>query len=136
PGFTAATGGLLREPDLEARRESFSAAAWRARMQIPLDALAVSLFCYEPAALEMALLQSSHRHPAVHWLITPGRAAAAVQTLRMQNASAPWVSGEYMHPLPLLDQTGFDELLWACGLNFVRGEDSLVRALWAGKPFV
>ena len=27
-------------------------------------------------------------------------------------------------------------MLWACDLNFVRGEDSLVRALWAGKPFV
>jgi uncharacterized repeat protein (TIGR03837 family) len=27
-------------------------------------------------------------------------------------------------------------MLWACDLNFVRGEDSLVRALWAGQPFV
>jgi len=35
-----------------------------------------------------------------------------------------------------LPQTEFDHLLWACDLNFVRGEDSLVRALWAGKPFV
>ena len=38
--------------------------------------------------------------------------------------------------LPLLSQLEFDHLLWACDLNFVRGEDSLVRALWAGKPFV
>ena len=27
-------------------------------------------------------------------------------------------------------------MLWACDFNFVRGEDSLVRAIWAGKPFV
>jgi uncharacterized repeat protein (TIGR03837 family) len=27
-------------------------------------------------------------------------------------------------------------MLWACDLNFVRGEDSLVRALWAGQPFI
>jgi uncharacterized repeat protein (TIGR03837 family) len=27
-------------------------------------------------------------------------------------------------------------MLRACDLNFVRGEDSLVRALWAGQPFV
>ena len=33
-------------------------------------------------------------------------------------------------------QTAFDELLWACDLNCVRGEDSLVRALWAGQPLV
>jgi hypothetical protein len=28
----------------------------------------------------------------------------------------------------------YDRLLWACDLNFVRGEDSWVRAQWAGKP--
>jgi uncharacterized repeat protein (TIGR03837 family) len=27
-------------------------------------------------------------------------------------------------------------MLWACDLNLVRGEDSLVRALWAGRPLV
>ena len=38
--------------------------------------------------------------------------------------------------LPWLTQADFDHLLWACDLNFVRGEDSLVRAAWAGAPFV
>jgi uncharacterized repeat protein (TIGR03837 family) len=38
--------------------------------------------------------------------------------------------------LPLVPQHEFDQLLWACDLNFVRGEDSIVRALWAGRPFV
>ena len=38
--------------------------------------------------------------------------------------------------LPWLTQPDFDRLLWACELNFVRGEDSLVRAVWAGAPFV
>src|SRR3954454_18837709 len=41
-----------------------------------------------------------------------------------------------VHYLPLMAQTEFDRLLWACDVNFVRGEDSLVRALWAGRPFV
>jgi uncharacterized repeat protein (TIGR03837 family) len=27
-------------------------------------------------------------------------------------------------------------LLWACDFNFVRGEDSFVRAQWAARPFV
>ena len=27
-------------------------------------------------------------------------------------------------------------MLWASDMNFVRGEDSMVRAIWAGKPFV
>ncbi|NBW26378.1 MAG: DUF2331 family protein, partial [Methylophilaceae bacterium] len=30
----------------------------------------------------------------------------------------------------------FDDLLWSCDLNFVRGEDSWIRAIWAGKPFI
>jgi uncharacterized repeat protein (TIGR03837 family) len=38
--------------------------------------------------------------------------------------------------LPFIEQERYDELLWACDINFVRGEDSCVRAQWAGKPFV
>mgnify|MGYP000034635249 CR=1 FL=1 len=30
----------------------------------------------------------------------------------------------------------FDHLLWSCDLNMVRGEDSLVRAIWAKAPFL
>ena len=37
-------------------------------------------------------------------------------------------------PLPFLPQTDFDPLLWCCDLNLVRGEDSWLRALWAGIP--
>jgi uncharacterized repeat protein (TIGR03837 family) len=39
-------------------------------------------------------------------------------------------------PLPFLSQHDYDRLLWLCDLNFVRGEDSWVRAIWAGKPLV
>jgi uncharacterized repeat protein (TIGR03837 family) len=38
--------------------------------------------------------------------------------------------------LPWLTQADFDRLLWSGDFNIVRGEDSLVRALWAGVPFV
>jgi uncharacterized repeat protein (TIGR03837 family) len=56
---------------------------------------------------------------------------AAVQAAVAHLSAAPvWL------PLAHTDQGGFDELLWACDLNFVRGEDSLVRALWAGRAFV
>jgi uncharacterized repeat protein (TIGR03837 family) len=41
-----------------------------------------------------------------------------------------------VHELPWLDQRDYDRLLWSCALNFVRGEDSFVRAQWAGAPFV
>jgi len=36
--------------------------------------------------------------------------------------------------LPFLEQDRYDKLLWACDFNFVRGEDSFVRAQWAARP--
>src|SRR5208282_6698063 len=38
--------------------------------------------------------------------------------------------------VPFLAQDDYDRLLWACDVNFVRGEDSFVRAQWAARPLV
>jgi uncharacterized repeat protein (TIGR03837 family) len=38
--------------------------------------------------------------------------------------------------VPFLVPDDYDRLLWSCDLNFVRGEDSAVRAQWAAQPFV
>lgn len=38
--------------------------------------------------------------------------------------------------IPFLTQPDYDRLLWSMNLNIVRGEDSFVRALWAGKPMI
>ena len=67
---------------------------------------------------------------SAHWLVAPGRPAAALD--QAWDGSAP----ARRHQLAHLPQTGFDRLLWASDLNLVRGEDSLVRALWAGQAFV
>ena len=127
PGFTPRTGGLLREPDLDERHTAFKRDAWLKAQGITLQTgeRVVTLFCYENPALP-ALLRSLAEQPTL-LLLTPG----AAQT---QVGSAP--PRVRLHRLPWLTQTGFDELLWAADLNFVRGEDSLVRALWAGVPFV
>lgn len=127
PGFTAQTGGLLREPELLQRQTRFDAAAWRARHGVVPGALAVTLFCYEPPALA-ALLAQLARHASAHLLVTPGRAAAAVRALPAPALPLTW--------LPAVSQPAFDEMLWAADLNLVRGEDSLVRALWAGRPCI
>lgn len=131
PGFTPDTGGLLRETDLLARQQSFDRAATRQKHAPNLapDGLLISLFCYEPAALPQLLSQlvgTPH-----HLLVTPGRPLAAVgQALQVMSVQPQWSA------LSFTCQDGFDEMLWACDLNFVRGEDSLVRALWAGRPFI
>ncbi len=131
PGFTPQTGGLLREADLPQRQRAFDRAAWRARHapELPPGARLVSLFCYEPAGLPQLLQQLAGTPDQL--LVTPGRPLAALQRALAGLAAQPrW------RALPYTDQDGFDALLWACDLNCVRGEDSLVRALWAGEAFV
>lgn len=129
PGFTPATGGLLREADLLQRQARFDRAAWLAASGLPAASgrPRVSLFCYEPAALPGLLAQLAEQKAQL--LVTAGRATAAVRAL-------PLPAGLDVHYLPHLSQDDYDHLLWACELNFVRGEDSLVRALWSGRPFV
>ena len=131
PGFTPDTGGLLRETDLLERQQKFDRAAWRQAHAPALapGGLLISLFCYEPAALPELLHRL--RGTPHHLLVTSGRPLAAVQQALQGMASPPHWSA-----LPHTDQDGFDRMLWACDLNFVRGEDSLVRALWAGRPFI
>jgi uncharacterized repeat protein (TIGR03837 family) len=127
PGFTPRTGGLLREPGLLERRARFDRDAWLAGQGLerrPGERV-VSLFCYDNPALP-ALLADLAREPTL-LLLTRGPA-------QRQVAAAP--AGVRLARLPWLTQAGFDHLLWSCELNFVRGEDSLVRALWAGAPFV
>ena len=145
PGFTGLTGGLLREPDLAQRQAKFNRHAWLTSKGIGYSdgEKLVSLFCYEPPALGALLAQlaeSGLQGQPTRLLVASGRAAQAVKTvinnekgfLRNRDGYS-LLSISY---LPALTQIDFDDLLWACDLNFVRGEDSLVRALWAGKPFV
>ncbi len=138
PGFTPRTGGLLRERDLLTRQASFDAPAWLASQGVAAaaDTVQASLFSYEPAALPGLLThwrQAGHHGRPVNLLVTAGRAWAAVQACGLPLAEEGLLR---IHPLPYLSQLDFDHLLWACDINLVRGEDSLARALWAGKPLV
>jgi uncharacterized repeat protein (TIGR03837 family) len=131
PGFTPATGGLLRESDLQERRQRFDAHAWLASVGVtPGAARRISLFCYEPPALRELLCQLAQGPQPTQLLVTAGRAAAAVRAVLPADTGALG-----LHWLPLLSQRDYDHLLWSCDFNLVRGEDSLVRALWAGRPF-
>ena len=132
PGFTAATGGLLRESDLLQRRAAFGSPAWLRRQGLSrqINERLVSVFCY-PNAPVAALLRALSDQPTLV-LLTPGAA-------QDQGLIASFASGTNVvrtATLPWLEQAEFDHLLWACDINFVRGEDSWVRAMWAGAPFV
>ncbi len=127
PGFTSATGGLLREPGLLAEHAAFDGDAWLAAHGLARrdGERVVTLFCYDNPAVP-ALLDALAAEPTL-LLLTPGHAQRLVSTTPPGLRSAA---------LPHLPQPEFDRLLRASDLNFVRGEDSLVRALWAGRPFV
>jgi len=132
PGFSPRTGGLLREPDLARRQSHFHPALWlRGRGIVPAPGeRIVSLFCYANPALP-ALLDALSAAPTL-LLVTPGLAARQVRALL-----GPSSRGALrVHYLPALAQAEYDHLLWSCDLNLVRGEDSFVRAQWAGKPFL
>ena len=133
PGFTPRTGGLIRERDLAARQQAFDAPAWLTAHGIAArdGERIVSLFCYDQAALP-ALLDRLAPAPTL-LLATAGAAADQIGGLLgpgLQHGALRAV------PLPALTQADYDHLLWASDLNFVRGEDSFVRAQWAGRPFV
>jgi uncharacterized repeat protein (TIGR03837 family) len=127
PGFDDRTGGLLREADLAARRDAFDGAARAAFLASigveprPGERLA-SLFCY-PHAPARALLDALASRAEPWRVLVPAGVDASV-------AGHPLAV-----PVPFLPQRDYDRLLWSCELNLVRGEDSIVRALWAARPF-
>lgn len=135
PGFTPHTGGLLREPDLLQRQTDFAQPSqreqWLAQRGIDWHGeRLVSLFCYEPKALPDLLHELNAGELPTLLLVTAGRARDAVLALA---ARYPHLRMVY---LPPLSQRDFDHLLWACDLNCVRGEDSVIRAIWAGKALL
>ena len=145
PGFTAQTGGLLAEGDLPARRGAFQAEHGQAqfwqRMQIEPDPaeLKIGIFCYPHAPLRELLDILQNGAQPVLALIAHGVATEQVSQF-LQKPVVPGASlsrgNLRLHVLPFVEQSAYDELLWAMDLNFVRGEDSFVRAQWAAKPML
>jgi uncharacterized repeat protein (TIGR03837 family) len=141
PGFTPRTGGLLREESLLRRRDEFQAdegaqAAFWASLVGAAPAkgtLMVSLFNYAGAPVE-SLARACVQYPGPVWLVAPeGIAATELEAWHMTRTARDTL---HVHVVPFLPQDRYDQLLWACDVNFVRGEDSFVRAQWAGRPFV
>lgn len=130
PGFAAGTGGLIKEASLPPPESKLLAATGE---------LKINLFCYENPALSALLsvwsagnepiqcrvMEGMPRQLVANWLdeAFPVGSAVARGALRLQ-------------ALPFVPQCDFDALLNDADLNFVRGEDSFVRAQWAERPFV
>ncbi|WP_060480011.1 MULTISPECIES: elongation factor P maturation arginine rhamnosyltransferase EarP [Pseudomonas] len=147
PGFTAKTGGLLREANLLQRRQAFEGSA-EARagflkglgVQPQPDALLVSLFAYENERLGGWLDALRADTQPVHLLVPQGRIlgqlGAWLGEPHLQAGQVYQCASLTVQILPFVSQDDYDRLLWSCDFNAVRGEDSFVRAQWAGRPML
>ena len=153
PGFTRATGGLLRERDLlavraYARRSQAPASPVVSALHAGVDkahggparVTTVSLFCYANRALPGLLDAWAEGDAPVLCIVPEGVAASSFDA---------WLAGAVPHAgetftrgaltlatIPFVSQPEYDRLLWSCDFDFVRGEDSFVRAQWGEQPFV
>ncbi|WP_028619991.1 elongation factor P maturation arginine rhamnosyltransferase EarP [Pseudomonas sp. Ant30-3] len=147
PGFQPGTGGLLREKNLLERRRQFQqdAEAQRNFLQSlginrAQGAQLISLFAYENKGLASWLDTMASDSTPTHLLVPEGRIVADVEGwlgLKYLQAGAIHVRNALtVQILPFVRQDQYDRLLWSCDFNAVRGEDSFVRAQWAGRPLL
>jgi uncharacterized repeat protein (TIGR03837 family) len=149
PGFTRATGGLLREHDIVKNNQKIASSKqlqsdFFRQLNLSLNGdsatLNISLFSYPHAPISDLLSAMADSSTKISCYvpttsILPKVAAffgkefiTAGDHLRHNNLN--------LHVLPFLSQADYDKLLASCDVNFVRGEDSWIRAIWAGKPFI
>jgi uncharacterized repeat protein (TIGR03837 family) len=137
PGFTIKTGGLIRESGIADPTDTNWRHHARAQRQVKNHQSLACLFCYEPPALGDWLSQLQ-KHGLegleVRLLVMPGRPTEAVQRIAANRKSDLAVGKLQLSYLDHVPQHDFDLSLRASDFNLVRGEDSLVRALWAGQP--
>lgn len=148
PGYVAGTGGLLKERWLDGERSDFQSdrharnTFWRS-LGLPDEVSGearISLFSYESHAIESLFQAWAAGGQPIRCLVPSGK---SLNNVAGYFGRSNLVHGDTLrhaaltvHILPMLDQDRYDRLLWACDCNFVRGEDSFVRAMWANKPLV
>lgn len=156
PSTTEQSGGLIREQYLLARRDQFQqdsqqqAEFWQSlglphAMQLSRK---ISLFSYENNAIADLLTALAEDSTATLLLVPYSKSIPDVELWLQQQAvfrqvGQPLQVGDQVNcnkltiaVLPFLSHRQYDQLLWACNLNFIRGEDSCVRAQWACRPFI
>lgn len=146
PGFSPGTGGLLVEKKWLKYRADFQSDArlcgafWQ-ELGIPhpeINEIRVSLFCYDNNSAASMFTDWAKGVTPVTCLIPEG--VATTQTTSFFGAPYPKAGNLFkkgsliVMVLPFLEQDEYDKLLWACDFNFVRGEDSFLRAQWAARP--
>lgn len=149
PGLGPGTGGVIKERALDPARLEFESspalrdAWWRQATGAPepeRQASVISLFAYENPAVDSLLMKWRDGAEPIVLLVPEGRISGALARFFGVEAFGAGECAQRgnlrAHSVAFRPQPEFDALLWASDLNFVRGEDSFVRAQWARRPFV
>lgn len=152
PGFTPATGGLLFNSSIQAEKEALvnnryafiSSLLERTGCSVenPASMLIGSVFTYRRSF--DALLRDAATLDREVLLLCSGEKTqtSLLETLKRQEYTATgsppmlrW-NNVTVVLVPFIAQSEYDRLLCCTDFNFVRGEDSWVQAIAAGKPFI
>lgn len=149
PGFTEATGGLLREHNIVENNQKIASdkqlqTDFFRQLNLNLNedsaAFKISLFSYPHAPISDLLAAMADSATKISCYAPATNILPKIAEFFGKESIA---AGEHLsrnnlnlHVLPFLSQADYDKLLASCDINFVRGEDSWIRAIWAGKPFI
>lgn len=123
PGFTKNTGGLLID---EKKPKNHYLKFFRNTSEKDwLDFFNVSIFCYSHSNIQSVLNVNKSLKINIY-----------IPELIINKYKAIIEWPKHLVAYPFLSFADYDSLLGLCDLNFVRGEDSLVRAIISGKPFI
>lgn len=149
-GIDQQSGGLLREANYLSRRNEFLQQpclqqAFKQQYGLPLEHVGQLWLIFAYTSERWAEWLSMWRgadEPITLWLAGPEvadslRAAGVIAADALQQVGDTFELEQVtMVRIPFVPQSAFDNLLWLADGAIVRGEDSFVRALWAGLPFL
>ena len=137
PGLTSQSGGVLAGFEAKLTHPPDTLKPFWEQIQQPA-AQKISIFNYAGDTLAPFLSQLQALQKPITCFICAGQPTKGTSDwLEISEFCSPQ-QRDYLQliPIPFIPQEDYDWLLLACDLNWVRGEDSFVRAQFAGKPFI
>lgn len=125
------------------QQDAFQRQAFLQRLDIPTNcpgSIYISLFCYDQAPIENLIKYLAESTVPILLIVPDGKIAQRITQLLDYSHYEVGLQMQLQRLtifiIPFLDQTDYDRLLCICDINFVRGEDSFVRAQYATNSFI
>ena len=135
PGFTQKTGGLIFEDELKHKVEAKNKEEITASTCIH-----ATLFSYENEKIKEIVSNLNNSNIPVEIAVYEGKPLENVNkqypSLILKIGDKAKLGNIEFHAIPMTDQSGYDDRLIASDFNMIRGEESAVRGMLCGKPFL